>query len=90
MNPIISELNKMNPITAMLSPLYNAMRSAGNPMAALGRMAMQDERMQQVVNTINQYGGIQQAVYAVAQKQNANPNDALNQARQFLSTFNMK
>lgn len=90
MNPIINQLNQMNPMVAMLQPLYNVMMTAQDPMSGLGQMAANDDRMQQVMNTIQQYGGVQQAVYAEAQKKNMNPNDALNQARQILQTFNMK
>lgn len=90
MNPIINQLNLQSPIMAMLQPLYNAMTCAQNPMAALGQMAMNDERMQQVITTINQNGGIQQAVYAEARQRNINPNDALNQAQQMMQTFKMK
>ena len=90
MNPLINMLNQQNPMLAMLRPIYNAMQTAHDPMSALSQMAMQDERMQQVVGTINQNGGIQRAVYAEAQRRNADPNDALAQARQILQTFNMK
>ena len=90
MNPIINQLNQQNPMLAMLRPIYNAMCGASNPMAALGQMAASDNRMQQVINTINQNGGIQHAVYAEAQSRNMNPNDALNQARQILQSLNMK
>ena len=90
MNPIVSMLNRQNPVMQMLQPLYSAMVASQNPMAALGQMAMQDNRMQQVMNSINQYGSVQQAVYAEAQKRNANPNDALNQAKQMMQSFNMR
>ena len=90
MNPIINMLNRQNPIAAMLQPIYNTMRAAQNPMAGLGQMAANDERMQQVVNAIRQNGGVQQAVYAEAQRQNRNPNDVLNQAQQILNAFNMR
>ena len=90
MNPLINMLNQQNPLIAMMQPIYNAMQTANNPMSALSQMAMQDPRMQQVVQTINQNGGIQRAVYAEAQKRNTDPNDALAQARQMIQTFNMK
>lgn len=90
MNPIVNQLNQMNPIAMMLQPIYNTLKTAQNPIAAIGQMASSDNRMQQVMNSIQQNGGIQQAVYAEAQQRNMNPNDALNQARQILQTFNMK
>ena len=90
MNPIIDQLNQMNPMLAMFQPVMSAMRTAQNPMAALSQLAMRDNRMQQVINSIQQNGGIQQAVYAEANSRNINPNDALNQARQLMQTFNMK
>ena len=90
MNPIINMMNRMNPMVAMMQPLYNAMQTAQNPMAVLGQMAANDDRMQQVVNTIQQNGGIQQALYAEAQKRNMNPNEALNQAQQMMQSFNMR
>jgi len=90
MNPLIAMLNQQNPLVAMMRPLYSAMQTAQDPLSALSQMAMQDQRMQQVVQTINQNGGIQRAVYAEAQRRNADPNDALAQARQMIQTFNMK
>ena len=70
MNPIISIMNQQNPMLQMLQPIYNVMRGAQNPLAAIGQMASNDERMQQVMNAVNQNGGVQQAVYAEAQKLN--------------------
>lgn len=90
MNPIINLMNQQNPMVAILQPVYNAMKSFRNPIDAIGQMATNDDRMQQVMNSIQQNGGLQQAVYSEAQKRNINPNDALNQARQLIQTFNMK
>ena len=90
MNPILNLLNQKNPILTMIRPLYNAMQSGGNVMDAIGQMASNDERMQQVMTSIQQNGGIQQAVYAEAKRQNIDPNDALNQARQIIQSLNMK
>ena len=90
MNPIISMLNRQNPLAAMLQPIYNVMRSVQNPMDAIGQMASNDDRMQQVVDTIKRNGGIQQAVYAEAQRQNIDPNNVLNQAKQMIQAFNMR
>ena len=90
MNPIVDMMNQQNPLAAILRPIFNAMQGNSDPLAMIGQMASQDERMQQVMTTIQQNGGIQQAVYAEAQKRNQNPNDALNQARQILQSFNMK
>ena len=90
MNPLINLLDQNNPMISMFQPLYNALRGSTNPMQTLGQMAYNDQRMQQVVNTINQYGGIQQAVYGEAQKRNLDPNSALQQAQQMMQTFNRK
>ena len=90
MNPIINLMNRQNPMIAMLQPMYNAMRTAQNPLAVLGQMAMSDERIQQALNSIQQNGGVQQAVYAEAQRRNIDPNNALNQARQMMQSFNLK
>jgi len=89
MNPIISMMNRQNPMMAMIQPVYNVMKAAQNPMAGLQQMAMQDPRMQNVMDTIRQNGGIQQAVYAEAQRRNLNPNDVLNQAKQMMAGLNM-
>lgn len=89
MNPIIDAMSQ-NPMMAMMRMLFNGGQGTGNPLSILGQMASQDERMKQVMNTIQQNGGIQQAVYAEAQRRNQNPDDALNQARQILQSFNMK
>ena len=90
MNPIIDMLNKQNPLATMLQPIYSAMQTAQDPMSGIYQMAMRDERMQQLADVVKQYGGIQQAVYAESQKRNINPDNALNQARQMMQTFNMK
>ena len=58
--------------------------SSNDPVALINRMAATDSRMQQVKQVINQNGGIQQAVYAVARQKGVDPQMALNQARQML------
>jgi hypothetical protein len=87
MNPIVTQMMRNNPMTDMFQQVFGAMNGAQNPIAGLESMAVNDERMQTVLNTIRQNGGIQQAVYAEAQKRNMNPNDALNQAQQLLQAF---
>ena len=90
MNPIISLLNQRNPMLEMLRPLYNALQGSTNEMEALGKVAMRDERMKQVISTINQNGGIERAVYAEAQKLGVSPDYALKQAQQMIQSLNMK
>lgn len=80
MNPIINQMNMNNPLAA----LAVLMRNSPNPEAALRQMALQDERIQTVMNMINQYGGAKQAVYAEAKSRNIDPNSVFYQAQQML------
>lgn len=96
MNPIINMMSQaaqpaqQNPMAGMLGPIFAAMQGASNPLEAINQMAKSDPRMQSVMDTIKQNGGIQQAVYAEAQRRNINLDDVLNQARQIMQSFNMK
>jgi len=90
MNPIVNQMNNMNPMDAMMQPLFQAMRTAQNPMAALGQMVASNPQMQDVITAIQQNGTAQQAFYNEAQKRNANTNDILRQAQQMMQTFPMR
>ena len=81
-NPIV---NMLQPAMNPMAGVFNALRAAQNPIAALQTMAMNDPRMQEAVNIINQNGGnAQQAFYAEAQRKGADPSQILQQARSMM------
>ena len=62
--------------------MINMIQAANNPTAAVNQMAMNDPRMQQVMQVINQNGGdAKTAFYNLARQRGVNPEDILNQIR---------
>lgn len=86
MNPIVDMLNRQNPLMNIL----RSIQGMQNPMAALEQMAMGDQRIQSIMDTIRKNGSAQQAVYAEAQKRNIDPNSLINQAQQMMQGLSMK
>lgn len=86
MNPIVDMLNRQNPLMNIL----RSIQGMQNPMAALEQMAMGDQRIQSMMDTIRKNGSVQQAVYAEAQKRNIDPNALINQAQQMMQGLSMK
>lgn len=82
-NPIV---NMLQP--AMVNPLagvFNLLKSASNPIMALQNMALNDPRMQNIYNIIQQNGGnAQQAFYAEAQRRGVDPTQTLQQAQSMM------
>lgn len=80
-NPIISLLQPANP----LAGIFNMLRSANNPIQLLQSMAMNDSRMQTVLDVINQNGGnAKQAFYAEAKNKGRDPTEILRQAQSMM------
>ena len=75
------QANPLNQIMGML-------KASNNPVPMIHQMAATDPRMQEVANVINQNGGVQQAVYALAKQKGVDPNYALQQAQQQLQSMN--
>ena len=82
-NPIIS---LMQPAGAQpLAGIFNAIKAAQNPIAALQSMALSDPRMQTVIDIINRNGGnAQQAFYAEANSRGVDPTAYLAQAQSMM------
>ena len=79
-NPIVNMLsgNGFNPVAG----LFGLMKSGGDPMMMLKLMSAQDDRMKKIYDVIQQYGGDpQKAFYSEADKQGANTDEILQQAR---------
>lgn len=90
MNNMLLNLQAMGKQTNELGipeEVVNMIMAASNPIAELQQMAASDPRMQEVVSVINQNGGIQQAVYAMAKQKGIDPNSALQQARSMLQNI---
>ena len=67
---------------ASLSQMIGMVQAASNPTAAVNQMAMNDPRMQQVMQVINQNGGdAKAAFYNMARQRGVNPEDVLSQLR---------
>lgn len=82
-NPIV---NMLQPATANpLAGVFNLLKSASNPIMALQNMALNDPRMQNIYNIIQQNGGnAQQAFYAEAQRRGVDPTQTLQQAQSMM------
>lgn len=62
--------------------MISMIQSASNPMAMVNQMAMNDPKMQQVMQVVNQNGGdAKAAFYNLAKQRGVNPEDILNQLR---------
>ena len=81
-NPIV---NMLQPASNPLAGVFNALKAAQNPIAALQTMAMNSPEMQEVSNLIQQNGGnAQQAFYAEAQRRGVDPTQILQQAKSMM------
>lgn len=81
-NPIV---NMLQPASNPLAGVFNTLKSAQNPIAALQTMAMNSPEMQEVSNLIQQNGGnAQQAFYAEAQRRGVDPAQILQQAKSMM------
>jgi len=61
-----------------LKQMMNTIRMASNPQAALSQAIQNNPQMQQVMSTVQQYGGDpQKAFYALCQQRGVNPNEIL-------------
>lgn len=85
MNPLLSLLESGNKEQNPLAQVINLIKTAKNPVAAVSQMAQTDPRMKQVNDAINQNGGVQQAVYAIAKQRGISVDSLLNQARSMMS-----
>ena len=87
-NPIV---NMLPPAMNPMAGIFNALRTAQNPIAALQNMALNSPEMQTVVNIINQNGGnAQQAFYAEAKNRGVDPMQAFRQAQEQAQSMMMR
>ena len=78
MNPMLQNLNGMNPIKA----LFDKVKNAGNPQMMLQQMMGQNPQIKNVMDYVNQNGGdAKAAFYKMAQEKGVNPDDVLNQLK---------
>lgn len=62
--------------------MFQMVKTAANPQAAVNQLVQNDPRMQQVMQYINQNGGnAKAAFYKLAQEKGVNPDDILKQFR---------
>lgn len=81
-NPIV---NMLAPAANPLAGIFNALKFAQNPIAALQSMAMNSPELQTAVDIINKNGGnAQQAFYAEARNRGADPTPVLQQAQSMM------
>ena len=83
-NPVSTLLAKINPMIATATEFFGILRTANDPLAMLYKMAETNPQAKQMTDFIDQNGGLQNAVSAQARQKGVDPNDAINQARQFL------
>ena len=83
-NPIINLLGRTNPAMQALSQMVGIAKTVQNPQAALQQMSANNPQMQEVMQLINQNGGINNAqniFYNLCQQRGVDPNTILNQLR---------
>ena len=81
-NPIV---NILQPAINPMAGIFNTLRAAQNPIAALQNMAMSMPEIQEVLSIIQQNGGdAQKAFYAEAQRRGADPMIPLQQAQSMM------
>lgn len=83
-NPISAMLGKINPALGTATQFLGVLRTAKDPLAALYKMAETNQQAKQMTDFIDQNGGLQQAVTARAKMDGVDPNEAIQQALQFL------
>ena len=81
-NPIV---NMLQPVANPLTGIFNVLKAASNPIAALQNMALNNPQIQTALNIIQQNGGnAQQAFYAEAQRRGIDPAQAMQQAQSMM------
>ena len=83
-NPVSALLGKINPTLGTVTQFLGVLRSANDPLAALYKMAETNPQAKQMTDFIDQNGGLQQAVGTKAKQNGVDPNEAIQQALQFL------
>ena len=65
-----------------IKQMMDAVKSAGNPHAALAQLAQNNPQMRQVMDLVNQHGGdAQKAFYSLANQRGIDPNQIINLLR---------
>ena len=73
---ILQQLAKSNPMMVQIKQMMSAVKSAQNPQAMINTLIMNNPRMKQVMDIINQYGGDpNKALEETAKQYNISPND---------------
>ena len=77
-NPMLEHLGNSGGIMGMI----NMIRGSKNPQQMINNLAQTNPQMQQVMTTVNQYGGDpKKAFYAIAKERGVDPNSILSMLR---------
>ena len=76
---ILQQLARSNPMMGQIKQMMGMIKSSGNPQMMLNQMMMNNPRMKEVMDIVQQYGGDpMKAFYAIAEQKGVDPNDILN------------
>lgn len=88
-NLLLNLLGKAASQQLPMEQVLGTIRAANDPIGEMTRMASSDPRMQEVINVINQNGGLKQAVIATAKEKGLDLDQVLKEAQQqMLKMFN--
>jgi len=75
---ILQQLAKANPMMSQIKQMMGMVRSSQNPTAMLNQMAMNNPKLKQVMDLVNQYGGdANKAFMATAEQMGINPQEII-------------
>ena len=80
-NPILAGMG--NPVMQNIKAIKRTMQMVRNPQVMLSQMMQTNPQMKQVIDYVNANGGDpQKAFYKLAEEQNINPDEILNELRE--------
>lgn len=81
-NPMLKQLNQVNPNLSGIKNMYTMLKAAGNPQMMLNQMLGQNPQMKQVMDYVGANGGdARSAFYKLCSEKGINPDDILSQLK---------
>jgi len=76
---VLLQLAKNNPMMGQIKQMMGMVKSAQNPQAMLNQLAMNNPKLKQAMDLVNQHGGdVGKALSATAQQMGIDPNEIIN------------
>ena len=75
---ILMQLARNNPMIGQVKQMMGMLKTAQNPQAMLNQMMMNNPKLKEVMDLVNQYGGDpEKAFYSLAEQKGINPQEVL-------------